>query len=271
MEVNNKKTIIITGGAGGIGSACAEVLMDYKLVMTDYATEDVEKVVKKLTAEGFDAVGISCDITKKVDVEKLMKFALGQGTFGGLIHTAGVSGSGQNARKVFDIDLIGTDIIIDAFHKVATKDSVLVLFSSIMGHTVPANPEYDNALLKPQSESSFSTISRFVKDDADMMYNFAKRGVLLLLKENAFRIGQKGARIVSVSPGVIMTPMGIKAAEEHPDRMNKLKEMTPMGRNGTPEDISEVVKFLISKKAQFITGSDILIDGGIVTQLLKEA
>ena len=103
------------------------------------------------------------------------------------------------------------------------------------------------------------------------MYNFAKRGVLLLLKENAMRMGQKGARIVSVSPGVIMTPMGIKAAEEHPERMNKLKELTPLGRNGTPEDIAEVVKFLISDKAQFITGSDILIDGGIVTQLLKEA
>ena len=271
MATIKKKTITITGGAGGIGTSCAQVLKEYKLVITDYANVDVVKAVEKLKDEGFDAVGIACDITKKDDVEKLMDFSLKQGSFGGLIHTAGVSGSGQNIKKVFDIDLVGTDIIIDAFHKIATKDSVLVLFSSIMGHTIPANPEYDAALLNPRDENSFSTVAKFVNDDADMMYNFAKRGVLLLLKENAFRIGQKGARIVSVSPGVIMTPMGIKAAEEHPERMNKLKELTPLGRNGTPEDIAEVVKFLISEKASFITGSDILIDGGIVTQLLKEA
>ncbi len=270
MATSKKKTIVITGGAGGIGSACAEVLKEYKLVITDYAAQDVTRVVQEFVENGFDAVGIACDITKKDDVQKLMKFSVAQGDFGGLIHTAGVSGSGQNIKKVFDIDLVGTDIIIDAFYEVATKDSVLVLFSSMMGHTVPPNPEYDEALLNPQKENSFSTVAKFVNDDADMMYNFAKRGVLLLLKENAFRMGQKGARIVSVSPGIIMTPMGLKAAEEHPERMNKLKEMTPIGRNGTPADISEVVKFLISEKAGFITGSDILIDGGIVTQLLKE-
>lgn len=270
MSTIKKRTIVITGGAGGIGSACAEVLNDYKLIITDYSLEDVDKVVNNFKERGFDAVGIPCDITKKDDVEKLMKFSLEQGDFGGLIHTAGVSGSAKNIKKVFDIDLVGTDIIIESFYKIATPDSVLVLFSSMMGHTVPPNAEYDEALLNPQMQDSFSTIARFVKDDADMMYNFAKRGVLLLLKENAYRMGKKGARIVSVSPGVIMTPMAVKAAEEHPERMKKLKEMTPLGRNGTPQDIAEVVKFLVGKKAEFITGSDILIDGGIVTQLLKE-
>ncbi|QAA82023.1 SDR family oxidoreductase [Aequorivita sp. H23M31] len=269
MATSKKKTIVITGGAGGLGSACAEVLKEYKIVISDYSPQDVSRVVEKLIADGFDAVGMACDITKKEDVQKLMAFSVEQGDFGGLIHTAGVSGSGQNIKKVFDIDLVGTDIIIDAFHELATKDAVLILFSSIMGHTVPPDSEYDSALLNPQREDSFSTIAKYVNNDADVMYNFAKRGVLLLLKENAMRIGQKGARIVSVSPGVIMTPMGLKAAEEHPERMNQLKEMTPLGRNGTPEDIAEVVKFLISKKANFITGSDILVDGGIVTQLLK--
>lgn len=270
MVRSEKKTIIITGGAGGIGTSCARVLKENKLVITDYSNKDVIKAVEKLTTDGYDAVGIACDITKKEDVEKLMEFSLKQGNFGGLIHTAGVSGSGQNIKKVYDIDLVGTDIVIDAFHDIATKDSVLVLFSSIMGHTIPANPEYDTALLNPQKDNSFFTIAKFVNDDADMMYNFAKRGVLLLLKENAMRIGRKNARIVSVSPGVIMTPMGLKAAEEHPERINKMMELTPLGRNGTPEDIAEVVKFLISEKANFITGSDILIDGGITTSLLKE-
>ena len=84
------------------------------------------------------------------------------------------------------------------------------------------------------------------------------------------RYGQKGARIVSVSPGIIMTPMAQKAAEEHPERMQKMKEMTPLRRNGQPEDIADVVKFLLSGDARFITGTDILVDGGMLTQLTKK-
>ena len=138
-----------------------------------------------------------------------------------------------------------------------------------MGHTVPPNPDYDDALRNPQHQNSLETVASFVNGDSDMMYNFAKRGVHLLCQDNAFRFGQNGARIVSISPGLIMTPMGIKAAEEHPERMQKMKEMTPLGRNGTPEDIAHVVKFILSDGAGFITGSDILVDGGIVTQLLN--
>lgn len=270
MATMEKKTIAITGGTGGIGTSCARTLKEYKLVITDYSEKDVAKAVDNLKADGFDAVGIACDITQKADVEKLMEFSQKQGNFSGLIHTAGVSGSAQNIRKVYDIDLVGTQLIIDEFFKIATKNAVLVLFSSMMGHTVPANPEYDSALLNPQDEPSFATVSKFVSNNADTMYNFAKRGVLLLCKENAFRFGEKGARIVSVSPGVIMTPMGEKAAEEHPERMEVLKKLTPLGSTGTPEDIAAAVKFLISEKAQFITGCDLLIDGGITTQLLKE-
>lgn len=184
MASINEKSIIITGGAGGIGTSCAKVLKEYKLVITDYSNEDVVNALEKLKDEGYDAVGIACDITKKDDVTALMKFSMKQGDFGGLIHTAGVSGRAQNAKKVFDINLVGTNIIIDEFYKIAPKDAVLVLFSSIMGHTIPPNPEYDEALLNPQDENSFTTVAKFVNNDPDIMYNFAKRGVLLLCKEN---------------------------------------------------------------------------------------
>ena len=269
MTTKNKKTIVITGAAGGIGMACAKALKEHKLVMTDYSDEIVNRVTDQLVQQGYNAVGIACDITKKEDVDRLKEYTLEQGDFGGLIHTAGVSGSGQNLKKVFDIDLVGTDIVIDAFYEVAKDGSALILFSSIMGHTVPANPDYDEALRNPQHENSFDTVASFVDGDADMMYNFAKRGTLLLCKDNVLRFGENGARILTISPGVIMTPMAIKASEEHPERMKKMKEMTPLGRNGTPEDIADVVTFLLSEKASFITGSDILVDGGIVTQLLK--
>lgn len=138
-----------------------------------------------------------------------------------------------------------------------------------MGHTVPPNPDYDGALRNPQHEDSFKTVAPYVDGSADMMYNFAKRGVLLLCRDNAFRYGENGGRIISVSPGIIMTPMAIKAAEEHPEEINRMTKITSLKRNGTPKDIADVVQFLLSEEARFITGSDILIDGGILPQLLK--
>lgn len=269
MPHTKKSTIIITGAGGGIGTACAEVLKDYKLVLTDYSGSVVKKLSDQLVGQGYDAMGIACDITDKDDVGRLREFALEQGNFGGLVHTAGVSGSGQDPKKVFDIDLLGTHVIIDTFYEIANENSAFVMFSSIMGHTIPPNPDYDRALRNPQHENSYDTIAPFVNNSADIMYNFAKRGVLLLCEDNAFRFGEKGARILSLSPGIIMTPMAIKAAEEHPEEINRMTKITPLGRNGTPEDIADVVKFLLGEEAQFITGCDIRVDGGILPQLLK--
>ncbi len=110
-------------------------------------------------------------------------------------------------------------------------------------------------------------MSRFVGGSSDVMYNFAKRGVQLLTQKNANKWGQKRARIVSVSPGVIETPMALKAAEEHPERMEMIKKATPLQRNGKPEDIADVVHFLVSDKARFITGTDILVDGGVMLNI----
>lgn len=269
MSKQKKKTIVITGAGGGIGTACAEVLKEYKLVLTDYSEAAVKKITDHFVQQGFDAMGIACDITKKEEVERLKEFALKQGDFGGMVHIAGVSGSGLDPKMVFDIDLVGTQIIIDSFYEVAKSGTALILFSSIMGHTVPPNPDYDGALRNPQHEDSFKTVDSFVEGSADIMYNFAKRGVLLLCKDNAFRYGENGGRIISVSPGIIMTPMAIKAAEEHPEEINRMTKITSLRRNGTPKDIADVVKFLLSEEAGFITGSDILIDGGILPQLLK--
>ncbi|MDX1782737.1 MAG: SDR family oxidoreductase [Aequorivita vladivostokensis] len=93
----------------------------------------------------------------------------------------------------------------------------------------------------------------------------------LLTHKNADKWGEKGARIVSVSPGVIEPPMALKAAEEHPERMEMIKQATPLKRNGQPEDIADVVQFLASDAARFITSTDILVDGGVVHNIKKIA
>lgn len=264
-----QETIVITGGAGGIGSACARALKDYFLIITDYSKETVDKTVAELTSAGYRAVGFPCDITDKESVDSLKKFTVEQGELKGLVHTAGVSGTIGDPKKVFSINLVATDIIVNAFYDIVQQNSVVVLLSSMMGHTIPANPVYDEALRNPQHENSLSVVEPFVNNNADTMYNFSKRGVMLLCKDNAMRFGRNGARILTVSPGVILTPMAKKALEEHPETMSKMLAINPTGRNGLPEDIANLVKFLISDEASFITGTDIAIDGGVLSQIMK--
>ena len=261
--------IVITGGAGGIGMACAKTFKNEELIITDYSQEKVDTAVQTLTKEGYKATGIACDITNKKDVNNLIRFVANSGSLKALIHTAGVSGTVQDLKKVYTIDLVGTEILIDAFYDLAIENSVAVLFSSMMAYTVPADEKYDTALENPQAPGSFETVSQFVDGSSDIMYNFAKRGVQLLSIKNADKWGSKGARIVTVSPGVIETEMALKAAEEHPERMQAIKEATPLKRNGTPEDVADVVRFLASDGARFIAGSDILIDGGVIHNIKK--
>lgn len=262
-----KQSIVITGGAGGIGTACAKTFKNEHLIITDYSQEMVNKAVENLKKDGFDAIGIACDITDKNDVEKLKKFVSDNGTFKALIHTAGVSGSVQDIKKVYTIDLVATEILVDAFYDLATENSVAILLSSMMAYTIPPNEKYDNALINPQESGSFETVSQFVKGSSDIMYNYAKRGVQLLAQKNVNKWGQRKARIVSVSPGVIETEMALKASEEHPERMEMIKKATPLQRNGQPEDVADLVHFLVSEKAHFITGTDVLIDGGVIQNI----
>ncbi|MFB9058271.1 SDR family oxidoreductase [Mariniflexile ostreae] len=268
MDVQ-KKIIVITGGAGGIGQTCARTFKNHSMVITDYVQEQVDSTVDELLKEGFDVTGIACDITKESDIEKLVTYVSNLGALKALIHTAGVSGTVTDIQKVYTIDLVATELLVDAFYTIAEKDSVAILLSSMMAHTIPVNTAYDEALKNPQASESFGIISGFVKNSSDLMYNFAKRGVQLLVYKNVDKWGEKGARIVSVSPGVIETPMALKAAEEHPERMEMIKQATPLKRNGTPEDVAGVVRFLASDEAQFITGTDILVDGGVIQHIKK--
>ncbi len=263
------KSIVISGGAGGIGQACARAFKNHPIIITDYSQELVDKAVETLSKEGYNVSGIACDITSEKDIDKLTKFVAKKGALKAFIHTAGVSGTLKDLKKLFTIDLIATDLLTDAFYELAEKDSVAILFSSMMAHTVPANKEYDDALKNPQATDSFDIVSQFVKNDSDTMYNFVKRGVHFITHKNANKWGEKGARIVSVSPGVIETPMALKAAEEHPERMEMIKQATPLKRNGKPEDIADVVYFLVSDAARFITGTDILVDGGVIENIKK--
>ena len=269
MASTKNQVVVITGAAGGIGRTCAYAMRDYKLVVTDYSQEIVDKLVMELRGEGIDALGYAADITDRESIQGLKNLALRQGNFKAVIHTAGVSGATKNIEKIFNINLRATDIVIDTFHDISRKDSVIVLIASMMGHAIPPNPVYDAALRKPNKKDAFSIVEPFVENNSDTMYNFTKRGVLLLCEDNVMRFGNMGARIVTISPGVVFSPMVKQAWSDHPESMEMQRRMTPAGRYGVPEDIADVAKFLICDCSEFITGTDIMVDGGLFSQIMK--
>lgn len=262
-----KNVHIITGGSSGIGLECAKQFKDGVVVISSRGEEKLITAVEILKNEGIEAVYKTSDLSKKESIKELFEYASSLGNIKTIVNSAGVSGSGGDTRFTFEVDLVGTENLISESIKVVKEKSVLILISSMMGRVVPDNEAYDKYLENPTEEGAIDALIGIVQDDSDTAYNFAKKGVQLLAKKYATEFGQKGARILSVSPGIIMTPMSEKASEEHPELMNYMKRMTPAGRNGKPEDIAEVVAFLADDKASFITGTDILVDGGLTIKL----
>lgn len=146
--------------------------------------------------------GIACDITNKKEVTKLTDFVSRNGKFKSLLHTAGVSGSVKDLKKVFTIDLIATKIVVDSFDKLANQDSVVVLLSSRMGHIIPANENWDSSLKNLQTVGSFEIVSEFVNGSSDMICNFAKRVVQLLAQKNADKWDEKKQKLLSFRLGL---------------------------------------------------------------------
>ena len=263
-----KPVCVITGGSGGIGLETAKMFPNHTVVIADINEQALAAGKAELTALGIDTVTAICDVSKKEQTDALAAKAAALGNITGVIHTAGVSGSVSNPDLVMKIDLIGSEYIIKSFLPHMTAGSSMVLIASMMADTVPPNAAYDKLMVNCQEENFLDQIRPFLDGNADHAYKFAKLGVRLLTEIWAGAYGEKGVRINSLSPGIIETKMALQAAADHPEQMEMMSKATPLKRNGKPEDIANVAAFLCSDAAAFITGTDILVDGGLIKTML---
>lgn len=261
---------IITGGSSGIGLECAKQYKDGIVLITGRNEERLINAVKELEGSGIKVVYKTSDISDMDSMRELFEYGKSLGKIKTVINSAGVSGVGADAKSTFEIDLIGSQNLIDNTLEYLEENTVLVLIASMMGYVVPSNEKYNKYLENPTKEGSIDALLQIVENKSDLAYNFSKKGVHMLVKKYATEFGKKGGRIVSLSPGIIMTPMGAKAAEEHPEQMNYMKSITPVGRTGKPEDIAYAVAFLTDDRASFITGTDLLVDGGLVENIIPK-
>lgn len=265
-----KEQVIVVIGSGSIGQAIARRVGAGKhILLADIRQENNDAAAKVLSEAGFTVSTTIVDIASRESVRQLVKTAKTMGSVTGLILAAGVSPSQATPDTILKVDLYGTALVIEQFGVVIEEGGSGVVIASQSGHRLPSlSVEQDKALATTPTEELVSLPflqSDQVKDSLHA-YQLSKRGNSLRVKAAAVSWGKRGARINTISPGIIITPL---AKEElsgpRGDSYRRMLEISPAGRAGTPDEVANVAALLMSPDGAFITGSDFLMDGGVTS------
>ncbi len=266
MDARKNKVMIVTG-AGQISMAIAR-RMGYgmKIVMGDKNPDNAQAITETMNNAGYDVVPFEMDLSNRESIKALIKKAQEFGTITMLVNGAGVSPSQAPIEAILHVDLYGTAVLLEEVGKVIAPGGVGVTISSQSGHRMPAlSPEQDEQLACIPTEEllSLPLLQPEAIRDTLHAYQLAKRCNEKRVMSESVKWGEKGARINSISPGIIVTPLAID--EFNGIRGDFYKNMfahCPAGRPGTADEVANVAELLMSDKGAFITGSDFLVDGG---------
>ena len=258
---------MILTGAGQIGMAIAR-RMGYgmKIVISDKNKANAEAIAKTMNEAGFDAVPVEMDLSSRSSILGLIAEAQKYGEISMLVNAAGVSPSQAPIETILKVDLFGTAVLLEEVGKVIKPGGVGVTISSQSGHRMPAlTSEEDEQLATTPTEQLLSLYILQPQNIRDTLhaYQMAKRCNVKRVMGEAVKWGERGARVNSISPGIIVTPLELD--EFNGPRGDFYKNMfakCPAGRPGTADEVANVAELLMSSKGAFITGSDFLIDGG---------
>ena len=271
----DSRAVLVTGAGGGMGLACARALAaSGTLLLQEIDEGRLESACATLAAEGIPARSIAGDLLDAEHLSALSAEVAKTGGLRALAHTAGLSPTMADARRVFDVDLLATARLVAALIPHLGPGSVAVLLASQAGHMVAgaATPEIDailDAPLEPDAHDRLVAIAGELAAQPGGAYGLAKRGVHRLVVHRAPEFGRAGARIVAVSPGIIDTAMGLAERGGQPAATDVIMAKTPLGqRMGTADEVASVVAFLCSEGASYVTGVDWLVDGGSTLQVL---
>ena len=262
-----KKDVMLLTGAGQIGMAIAR-RMGYgmKIIIGDKQLENAETIADIMNKAGFDAVPVAMDLSSRDSIKEMIAEAKKIGEIKMLVNAAGVSPSQASIETILKVDLYGTAVLLEEVGKVIAEGGVGVTISSQSGHRMPAlTPEQDRLLAMTPADNILSLEMLQPENIKDTLhaYQMAKCCNVKRVMAESIKWGKRGARINSISPGIIVTPLAID--EFNGPRGDFYKNMfakCPAGRPGTADEVANVAELLMRPKGAFITGADFLIDGG---------
>ncbi len=261
MSVPAEGFVVITGATGGMGRAIAEAFArDGKpMILCDLNADALEAQHTSLGAAAHVLL-LAGDVSDPAYRARIVA-ALGNSKVATLVHAAGVSPSMADGKRVLAINFTATQALVEALLPFMAPSGVAILIASNSGQIL-ARPFIDRAVGK-LLRGQIGLVARLMLRSPRMAYPLSKRAVQLYAQAMAPAFGKAGARIVSLSPGIINTDMARLERQAGPE-MDRMIAVTPLGRPGNAEEIASVVSFLASPAASYITGTDILVDGGTV-------
>lgn len=262
-----RKDVILWAGAGQIGMAIARRIgTGKKIVVGDKKLENAESIAKIMNEAGFDVVPVQMDLSDKTSILKFIEAGQTYGEVTMLINAAGVSPSQASIETILKVDLYGTAVLLEEVGKIIREGGAGVTISSQSGHRMPQLTAKEDELLACTPTEELLSLEILQPEnikDTLHAYQIAKRCNEKRVMYEAVKWGEKGARINSISPGIIVTPLAID--EFNGVRGEFYKNMfakCPAGRPGTADEVANVAELLMSEKGAFITGTDFLCDGG---------
>jgi NAD(P)-dependent dehydrogenase (short-subunit alcohol dehydrogenase family) len=258
-------------GAGALGMAVARRLaLAHRTLLADVDAEAAEQHAAQMRAEGCDATAICCDVTDSRSVSALAAAVAEQGGFRALVYVAGLSPSAADFHAIMRVNLMGAARVCEALLPFAGEGSAAVLISSLGALHVQPSPEVKVILADAAASDMPGRLETALGAQAtpQLAYPYSKWGLNFYARRHATAWGARGARIVSLSPGLIATPMGAREFKNSPGKM-AMYEKSPLRRECTMLEIADVAEFLVSPRASFISGTDILVDGGLGAALTE--
>lgn len=264
--------VLVIIGVGGMGLAIARRLGAGGItVLTDFDRAQLDLAAADLAGDGHNVATTEVDASNRGSVAALADYAQTRGRVTSVVHTAGLSPEQASRDRVLAVDLLGVALVLDEFGKVIASGGAGVVIASMAGHINPpldADVERQLANLPAEDLLALTACSEQVITNSHMAYPFAKRANHLRVAAAAASWGERGARINSISPGVISTRMGkSELASPTGGIAETLVRASSAKRLGTPDEIAAATEFLLSKSASFITGIDLLVDGGVMAAL----